>query len=1180
MKILRLDLRAFGPFTDMALDLSGGHEGLHVIYGPNEAGKSSALRAVEQLLFGIPSRSSDDFLHSYQNLRIGAALATRDGQTLEFLRRKGAKNTLLAPDGLTPVDDGALRPFLNGIDRELFGSMFGIGHEQLVRGGKEIASGQGDLGQVLFATGSGIADLQAIRQRLEGRAEELFTRRGNRQINQKLKALDDARKAIRQQQLSSAEWDEHDQRLRDASQRLAQVEARLRELAREKSRLERLARALPLIAKWNDRRRELDALGDVPRLGSRFADQRRKVVTDLAVAQRAAQSAAEELDPIERQLASIVVPAELLDCAERIEELPDLLGSHRKAKRDLPGLRAERDHLGREAASILRQLRPDLSLDVAEQLRLTSPRKLAIQNLGSRSEALLRQIEQVRKAIDEAEKQRAEAQAELAGLESGRDPASLVAALQSVQEQGKLEVQRAAIAENVRQTESQSAIDLSKLGLWSGTLDALEQLAVPLAETIERHDQALAEAERRVTSLEERLDEASRQKADADRQIEQLRLEGDVPTEDALVAARRLRDEGWQRVLEAWQQGHPNADRLKQFLARADAGSDLAAAYRQTVEAADELSDRLRREAHRVATRANLQATRDALEQQTTALEKSLATAQAGRQAADAAWQECWREAGVRPQSPREMRAWLRRHAALVEQSQVLRRLRDQLRETDARIESCRQELGRCLVALGEPGPAEQETLAALVARGRKVVEHVQSVAERRQTLDKEIRQAGSRQAAAREEAARAEADLKAWRQQWAEAIEPFGLSPESLPAVVNDFITRLDDLFAKLKEAANLDERIAGIDRDAEAFGAFVAELAGQVAADLASLPVEHAAEKIHERLRQARADQQRQRELAQKRARHREQLQAARGTIAELEDRLRSMCQEARCPGPDQLPEAIQAAEAAARLREGLAELEDQLFALGGGASLESLLAESAAVHADDLPGMLSETAAEFERLEEEKAGLQKIVWEEQHTLGAIDASSQAAEAAQQVQDLLAQVQTEAQEYACLRLASAVLREGIQRYQQKNEDPVLRRASELFRRLTLGSFERLSTDFGEQDQKVLVGVRPGGNETVGLAGMSEGTCDQLYLALRLASLETYLADKEPVPFIVDDVLVSFDDDRSAATLEVLAEFSERTQILFFTHHQHLVGLAETRLAPSVLFVHRLAAEKRPVEK
>ncbi len=79
MKILQLDLRAFGPFTGRALDLSKGDAGLHVVYGPNEAGKSSALRAVEQMLFGIPARATDDFIHPYKNLRVGARLGRAGG---------------------------------------------------------------------------------------------------------------------------------------------------------------------------------------------------------------------------------------------------------------------------------------------------------------------------------------------------------------------------------------------------------------------------------------------------------------------------------------------------------------------------------------------------------------------------------------------------------------------------------------------------------------------------------------------------------------------------------------------------------------------------------------------------------------------------------------------------------------------------------------------------------------------------------------------------------------------------------------------------------------------------------------------------------------------------------------------------------------------------------------------
>ena len=68
MKLLDLHLRAYGPFTDRHLDLSAGREGLHVVFGPNEAGKSSALRALRSLLYGVPERTQDDFRHGKTDL--------------------------------------------------------------------------------------------------------------------------------------------------------------------------------------------------------------------------------------------------------------------------------------------------------------------------------------------------------------------------------------------------------------------------------------------------------------------------------------------------------------------------------------------------------------------------------------------------------------------------------------------------------------------------------------------------------------------------------------------------------------------------------------------------------------------------------------------------------------------------------------------------------------------------------------------------------------------------------------------------------------------------------------------------------------------------------------------------------------------------------------------------------
>ncbi|TVV74445.1 ATP-binding protein [Sphingomonas solaris] len=75
----------------------------------------------------------------------------------------------------------------------------------------------------------------------------------------------------------------------------------------------------------------------------------------------------------------------------------------------------------------------------------------------------------------------------------------------------------------------------------------------------------------------------------------------------------------------------------------------------------------------------------------------------------------------------------------------------------------------------------------------------------------------------------------------------------------------------------------------------------------------------------------------------------------------------------------------------------------------------------------------------------------------------------------------------------------------------------------------------------------------------MSEGTTDQLFLALRLAAVEQSVEAGVRLPFQADDLFVNFDDARAEAGFRVLANLARSTQELFFTHHPHLATIAAT---------------------
>ncbi|WP_419619175.1 AAA family ATPase, partial [Thiolapillus sp.] len=360
MKIKELGLAAFGPFTDKKLSFD--EAGLHIVYGPNEAGKSSALRGLKALLYGIDERTQDNFLHANKDLRIGGHLCTTDGHEFAFVRRKGRKNTLLSPEGET-LDKQVLAPFLQGVTPALFETLFGIDHQALVQGGQEILEQKGEVGQALFSAALGSQALHAVLAAFDEEADALFLPRGSTQnINSALKSYAELKKEIREHSLSSREWDEHRRALGRTTKALEKIRSDLAIDRREVNRLQRIQRVLPKLARRRELLQEMKAMGEVTLLPEDFTARRQKAMNALDRAQAILGKAVPRLEGLQQQLEALSINHELLDQAESIEDLHTRLGSYRKAQQDRPHLEAERQQQLTDIKSILKEIRPDLEL--------------------------------------------------------------------------------------------------------------------------------------------------------------------------------------------------------------------------------------------------------------------------------------------------------------------------------------------------------------------------------------------------------------------------------------------------------------------------------------------------------------------------------------------------------------------------------------------------------------------------------------------------------------------------------------------------------------------------------------------------------------------------------------------------------------------------------------------------
>lgn len=1176
MKLLRLLLQAFGPFTNKAVDFFSDQNNLHLIYGPNEAGKSSALRAMTDLRFGIPVRSPDAFVHTAGDLRIGGVFLTQAGQRIGLVRRKGRGATLARlntdteqPDPSLAVDSTHERELTGGLERNEFEVMFGLNHARLREGGKLLLAGEGDLGSALFEASAGTRGITALLAALDADAKKLYSPHGRAQnavINEARRQLVEQRQAWRQAQTKPADWQAMNRAHETAKAALDDVTKALATLRRRENELTELRTVEPLLREHDRLAAELQSLAEIPDLAENAREERLAAEQAMAHAQQSLREAESELHRCSTASTALVLEPLVLEHADAIDRLVSGVAAAAHHRTEVQQQVAVIEQMTSSIEMLVGRIAPGQQLgELLRSVPSGADRVMLDTHLAqvSRLEDRLQEYRQRAETLDEAMQAEPEVVPVLADHSARK---ALTASIRHAQSLGDVTRQKTDFDRQIRELEGQLELALS---------DLLTESEQALRRTHPILDAQITLTKREMSEVDEQLrtarDEYQLVGRDLDEQRlrhRQLAAEGEVVTSETLRLARVRRDEGWAFIRQAYIEHTKDAELLAHSF---DPDRKLPDAFEAAESEADRQADLLRADAKRAAGFEECAMRIEQMETRRRELERQMEALASRREVVETAWGQRLSQAGLPSLDPETLPEWQRhRHTALQLAERVAslhsdrERLLTQAAEAAASIAEVIRTLGQPfevnsvrdahkLPLLMEQGVRWEKCFVQLEADHNARAKAAKLQRVERDKLDHLIS----------EGKLELEHHLSALQEWHIRLVLPASSTPAAVKARLNE----LDELVRQGSALTGAQQRKAHL----QAVVDDLINQANEVAALLgesAPTALDNFVNHMRKRLVVSREREQERAILTRDQNRAKEKKRLAELEQSAQEAVYTRLCTAAHVATIDRLPELEEAASRKRQAQRNLALLQDQL-ARASSHSEEEIRTRLAGHDAFSLDSERDQCRAEIERREQDQSSARQTEEQARLVLETIDTSDQAAIAREAMESAAARYRSAIRPWARLKLAHALLQEALNRFREQAQAPMVSSASSYFALMTGGAYDRLVTDESE-DKSVLCAQRAGGSR-IGIEEMSEGTADQLYLALRLAALELRRSSHPQMPLILDDALITSDDERAANILRALAQFAEHGQVMIFTHHRHLIDLACTALGAQGFSSHSL---------
>lgn len=1151
MRFRRLLIKNYGCFkhADLAFATEPGR--ITLVVAPNGTGKSVLRQAFHDLLFDIPLKSPMSFRFGYKGMALHASAIAGDGVPFDFAWARQGEPKRTTSD---PIRYAAIRNESTPLQLE---QLFALDTARLRKGGTDLKGGETLAGALLSGTGE-LAPAKAVGAEIAARRDANWgLGKSKPPLNAALAALvrtrADAHAAVqrpahREQQERDLEAQRavHAAAKKDHQDALANTR-RLNRIGLTRAHIE----ALSIAEAW------LDAHQDAPALPSGLDQHLAGARAEMATAQTDWAAKLEAFGDAERQAALIERDKVVAEHAAALSRLPGMLGEAEKTAKDIVDRRTERAATLAQMGTALRDIGVTVPVGQASSLipsvAVTAHARTSIVEYTGYRKAW--ELAGVR--VRDAQRALTDAEGELATAVPAPD--GLAALLREIRSDRSPVQHAIAVADAASAAQAHLRAALAQTPGWTNSAAALRGLSPPSDASFERLDAA-----RNVAVALQQDRAAVRDRLTTEQDAVQRSLaslhERPLPDAAAITAARVARDHGWRLVQQrAFLPGQPDIE-----AERAYAGSEpLALAFERHIRVADDLADRRIAELDRVNEAERLARLATELEAQCDVASQAAAAAAVATAKAREDWAVACAPLGLGADSTiADLRGLLAARLRVIETMQAVEAAEG---AAVAVTGAHRAWAARLAVVLEVPLQPLPELLALGDARQEAALR-----AERASTLQQARLDAARREQQAADEALdTARTELSTWEIGWAGTLAQLGRPAAERPDATAAVLERLAILDQLDQKATMLGRRIADMQADLDGFGAIVDGLAHALGEAGQPTPAMAARALIARRDRAANLDSgwdQAQLSLDQRRLvlqtaeqRQRQAQQAmdaviaAAGavTAAEADARIAAAREHAR--------HAQMRDEALSGLREhGEGRTHDQLRQEAAATPVEQMAGERDAAEASvtDAGARAEAAAVQLDKL--------RIAFDD-------DAARTSAIETRAAYEAAATLYTRRlEEQLVLQIASNMLARAMEAVEQDAGGGGLQQISDAFAAVTDGAYGIAMAEDGPGGAELHAVETRFPEERKELHQLSEGTRDQLYLALRLVALRDHCAAASPLPFIADDILQTFDDDRALAALRALVDLSSDVQVIVLTHHQHVARLAES-LAPGCVLIQRL---------